>query len=151
MRGRAFRRYAAAVASGVLFSWIAGAESAVAEIRIRNDLGGLISGHMREFALIRDSGRPVVIDGPCYSACTLVLGMIPQERLCVTPRARLGFHAAWAYGPDGRRVASREGTASLWSNYPPPVRRWITRNGGLSSKTIILSGRQLTSMYRLCH
>jgi hypothetical protein len=79
-----------------------------------------------------------------------VLGIIPHERLCVTPRARLGFHAAWAYAPDGSRVASHEGTASLWSNYPQPVRHWISQNGGLSSKTIVLSGRKLASMYRTC-
>jgi hypothetical protein len=149
MRGRRLRRLAAAV-TVLLCSGFIGIEIANAEVRIRNDPGGLIAGHMQEFTTIRDSGQPVVIDGPCYSACTLVLGMIPHERLCVTPRARLGFHAAWAYAPDGSRVASQEGTASLWSIYPMPVRRWISRNGGLSPKTIVLSGRELASMYRAC-
>lgn len=150
MWGWGLRRRAAVVSVLVLCVWVFGTLSVDAEVRIRNDHGGLISGHMREFMLIRASGQPVVIDGACYSACTLVLGMIPHERLCVTPRARLGFHAAWAYAPDGSRVASHSGTASLWSNYPTPVRRWISRNGDLSRKMIVLSGRQLASMYRTC-
>ena len=32
-----------------------------------------------------------MIDGRCLSACTLVRGVIPRERICVTRRARLGF------------------------------------------------------------
>ena len=94
--------------------------------------------------------RLTVIDGRCYSACTLVLGMIPRERLCVTSRARLGFHAAWAYAPDGSRVASPVGNSQLWDLYPPEIRGWIVRRGGLTPKLMVLSGRELTAMYRAC-
>lgn len=149
MHGRGMRRFAVLCVALTSF-WLAMDEAARAEIRIRNDHGGLISDHMRDLARMRDSGEPVVIDGACYSACTLVLGMIPHERLCVTRRARLGFHAAWAYAPDGRVVPSHSGTQSLMEVYPPTIRRWISRQGGLSSKMIFLSGRDLTSMYRAC-
>jgi hypothetical protein len=128
----------------------AAANPASAEIVIRNNPGGLISEHYAEFTRIRDAGERVVIDGRCYSACTLVLGMIPRERLCVTGRARLGFHAAWAYAPDGSKVASPIGNSQLWDNYPPEVRGWIARRGGLTPKLMVLSGRELTSMYRAC-
>ena len=47
------------------------------------------------FAAIRDSGERVVIDGNCFSACTLVTAIIPKERICVTERAVFGFHAGW--------------------------------------------------------
>jgi hypothetical protein len=150
MRGRELRRVAAACAALMLGLLFSGVQQASAEVRIRNDPGGLISNHMNGFAQIRDSGQRVVIDGTCFSACTLVLGMIPHERLCVTRRARLGFHAAWAYAPDGRVVPSQSGTASLMQIYPPQVRSWIARRGGLTSKMIFLSGRELTSMYRAC-
>ena len=39
------------------------------------------------------SGEKVIIDGPCLSACTLVLSTVPSNRICVTKRAVLGFHA----------------------------------------------------------
>ena len=67
---------------------------------------------------IRDSGQRVIIDGPCLSACTLVLGVIPRERICVTRRARLGFHAAWHHGENGRPITSRGGTQLLMAVYP---------------------------------
>lgn len=128
----------------------AAANPASAEIVIRNNPGGLIAEHVAEFSRIRDAGQRVVIDGQCYSACTLVLGMIPRERLCVTNRARLGFHAAWAYAPDGSRVASPVGNSQLWDLYPPEIRGWIVRRGGLTPKLMVLHGRELTAMYRAC-
>ena len=128
----------------------AAANPASADIVIRNDPGGLISNHVAEFSRIRAAGERVVIDGRCYSACTLVLGMIPRERLCVTGRARLGFHAAWAYAPDGSKVASPVGNSQLWDLYPPEVRGWIARRGGLTPKLMVLRGRELTAMYRAC-
>lgn len=150
MRGGEPGRGAAACVALILSLLFAGVTQTNAEIRIRNDPGGRISDHMQGFARVRESGQRVVIDGPCYSACTLVLGLIPHERLCVTPRARLGFHAAWAYAPDGSVVPSHSGTESLMRVYPPQVRSWISQRGGLSRKMIFLTGRELASMYRRC-
>ncbi|HEY7458886.1 MAG TPA: hypothetical protein VH765_09050 [Xanthobacteraceae bacterium] len=121
-----------------------------ADVRIRNDPGGIISQHMQVFARLRDSGERIVIDGHCYSSCTLVLGIVPPDRVCVTPRARLGFHAAWVPGGDGRPLPSPEGTATMWGVYPDVVRKWITNRGGLRRELVILSGRELTSMVRPC-
>jgi hypothetical protein len=128
----------------------AAASPASADIVIRNNPGGLISEHVAEFSRIRNAGERVVIDGRCYSACTLVLGMIPRERLCVTSRARLGFHAAWAYAPNGSKIESPVGNSQLWDLYPPEVRGWIARRGGLTPKLMVLRGRELTAMYRAC-
>ena len=66
------------------------------------------------------------------SACTLVFGIVPLSRVCVTPRASLGFHEAY-YDKAftfGIKVTSAEGTSELMSTYPPPVKDWIRRNGG---------------------
>ena len=38
----------------------------------------------------------------------------------------------------------------LYSMYPSQVRHWIADRGGLTPRTIFLSGRQLESMYRPC-
>jgi hypothetical protein len=100
--------------------------------------------------MIRDSGSRVIIDGTCLSACTLVLGTVPKERICVTSRANLGFHAAWNMTPGGRAVYSEEGTRLLWDVYPNAVRQWIKRRGGLTPRMIYLRGRALASMYATC-
>jgi hypothetical protein len=33
----------------------------------------------------------VIIDGFCASACTIVLGTVPHDRICVTPAPGLDF------------------------------------------------------------
>jgi hypothetical protein len=93
----------------------------------------------------------VIIDGPCFSACTMVLGVIPQERICVTSRAKLGFHAAWNPGEDGRPVTSKAATKLLMDIYPERVRSWIKERGGLTPRMMYLTGRELAAMYPTCN
>jgi hypothetical protein len=123
---------------------------ASATVRITADPGGQIGPYLDKLENLRKSGQNVVIDGNCLSACTMILGVIPREHLCVTPRARLGFHAAWTPNETGRPVTSREGTELLMSHYPQQVREWIGHHGGLSPSLIYLTGHELTSMYPPC-
>src|SRR5690606_4855054 len=116
---------------------------AAATMRISEDRGGQIGHYLQAFAMLRSSGERVIIDGNCLSACTLLLGVIPRNRMCATPRARLGFHAAWMPDPEGRPITSAMGTRALWNAYPASVRRWIARKGGLSRKMIYMQGREL--------
>src|SRR5690348_3547453 len=83
---------------------------ASATVRISEDRGGQIGQYLQKLSLLRSSGQRVVIDGNCLSACTLLLGMIPRNRVCATSRARLGFHAAWMPDADGRPITSAMGT-----------------------------------------
>jgi hypothetical protein len=124
--------------------------SAAATVRIVSDTGGQIGPYLENLAALRASGERVVIDGPCLSACTMVLGVIPRNRICVTRRARLGFHAAWHPGDHGQPVTSRGGTQLLMAVYPQEVRQWIARKGGLSPRMMYLAGRELASMYPTC-
>ncbi len=119
-------------------------------MRIAEDRGGQIGHYLQAFAMLRSSGENVVIDGNCLSACTLVLGLIPRSRICATPRARFGFHAAWMPDADGAPVTSQLGTQALWNIYPTDVRRWINRNGGLSRKMIYLQGKAVHSLVSEC-
>lgn len=124
--------------------------SASATMRIAEDRGGQIGQYLQAFASVRSSGESVVIDGNCLSACTLVLGLVPRERICATERARLGFHAAWMPDRDGRPVTSPLGTQALWSIYPASVRRWINQHGGLSRKMIFMQGHELSGIVPSC-
>jgi len=123
---------------------------ASATMRIAEDRGGQIGHYLQAFAMLRSSGERVMIDGNCLSACTLVLGLIPRSRICATPRARFGFHAAWMPDADGTPVTSKLGTQALWNIYPSDVRRWINRNGGLSRKMIFMQGRAMHGIVAEC-
>jgi hypothetical protein len=142
MRFRVLLFCAAALASCVA--------PASATMRIAEDRGGQIGHYLQTFAMVRSSGERVIIDGNCLSACTLVLGLIPRSRICATHNARLGFHAAWMPGSDGRPITSALGTQALWNIYPGSVRHWINRHGGLSRHMIFLQGRELTSIVPSC-
>jgi len=124
---------------------------ASATVRITSDPGGQIGPYLEKLQSLRSSGQTVIIDGPCLSACTMVLGMIPRDRICVTSRARLGFHAAWRPDQTGRQIVATDGTELLMSMYPQQVRDWINHRGGLSPRLIYLSGGELASMYPRCN
>jgi hypothetical protein len=126
------------------------ASPAAAEVRILKSPGGQVGPFLDLFEEVRQSGERVVIDGPCLSACTLVLSMVPSERICVTRRAILGFHAARSIDRRGRTYAEPEASQLVLEAYPTPVRLWIERRGGLTSRLLLLRGRELASMYRHC-
>jgi hypothetical protein len=125
------------------------AASASATVTIYDDSGGQIGGYLAKYEAIRDSGEPVVIDGACASACTLLLGVVPRNQICVTSRAVLEFHSAWYPTPGGIKV-STAGNRYLWSRYPAAVRTWISRHGGLGPRLIYLRGPELAAMYPRC-
>src|SRR5690349_13812122 len=77
-----------------------------ATVRIASDPGGQIGPYLDKLETLRNSGQNVIIDGRCLSACTMVLGVIPRDHLCVTQRARLGFHAAWKPDAHGHEVTN---------------------------------------------
>src|SRR5712692_9705157 len=123
---------------------------AQAEVRILGSPGGQVGPFLDLFEQVRSSGERVVIDGPCLSACTLVLSMVPNDRICVTRRAVLGFHAARSVDRRGRMYAEPEASEAVLETYPAPVRSWILRRGGLTSRLLLLRGRELAAIYPTC-
>ena len=135
------------------------ATPARAVLHITRDHGGYVEEYKTKYKRIRASGDRVVIDGICNSACTLVFGIVPMNKICVTPRASIGFHQAY-YDKAftfGIKVTSMEGTSDLMSYYPeagegldPPQWRAHHRNeedqerrGSLEDRRS-LSGRVVT-------
>src|SRR5258707_9182688 len=125
--------------------------SASATVIISDDVGGKMQDYTTHFRQVRDSGEPVVISGTCVSACTMVLGLVPSDRICATPNAVLGFHAAWMFDDSGKRVVSASGTQDLMQTYPASVRAWIARRGGLTPKMMYLRGRDLAAIVAPCN
>jgi hypothetical protein len=126
------------------------ASPAHAEVRILESPGGQVGPFLDLFEQVRASGERVVIDGPCLSACTLVLSMVPSSRICVTRRAVLGFHAAKSMDRRGRMYAEPEASALVLQAYPSGVRNWIVHRGGLTSHLLLLRGRELAALYPAC-
>jgi hypothetical protein len=122
-----------------------------AVIRIADDRGGRIGTYVDKYQGLRTSGEAVIIDGLCASACTIVLGAIPHDKICVTSHATLGFHAAWDFGANGRAITNPEATQMLYSMYPSPVKRWIAARGGLTPHMIFLRGKELQALYKPCY
>jgi hypothetical protein len=129
---------------------IASVAVARAELRIVSSPGGEVGSYLRLFQTIRQSGERVIIDGPCLSACTLVLSAVREDRICITRRAVLGFHAARRLDQRGQFYAAPDETRLLVATYPAPIRTWIERNGGLREKPLFMRSRQLATLYRLC-
>jgi hypothetical protein len=150
-------RWAARAGAAVIFSAITVLSAAVcgstasAEVRITGDGGGQVTAYLRRFRAVRDSGERVIIDGPCMSACTLLLAMVPRDRICVTSRAVLGFHAASYYNDASHTlVPTRSGSRLVTKLYPPRIQAWIEQHGGLSPAMMRLEGRELTALYHSC-
>src|SRR5215472_18768178 len=122
-------KFATSLLAAVLF--LAAAGTGHATMRIEDDHGGQIGAYINKFERLRSSGESVVIDGLCASACTLVLSAVPRDKICVTSRASLGFHAAYDFAANGRTVTNPGATMMLYSAYPRRVQRWIDARGGL--------------------
>src|SRR5450432_1763960 len=130
---------------------LAGVGASHAVVRIAEDRGGRIGTYVDKYQGLKTSGEQVIIDGLCASACTIVLGAVPHDKICVTSHANLGFHAAWDFGANGRAVTNPEATQMLYSMYQSEVKRWISQRGGLTPHMIFLRGKQLMSMYKPCY
>jgi hypothetical protein len=124
--------------------------TASATMRIIADPGGAVIDYVERFEAARVSGEPVIIDGACLSACTLAIALLPRGQVCATPKAVLGFHAAWRRTPNGGRVTSPLATQVMYEVYPANVRKWIASHGGLSERLILLKGRELAAMVPAC-
>ena len=50
----------------------------------------------------------------------------------------------------GRLYAEPEASKAVHEAYPEPIRNWIARRGGLTSRMLLLRGRELTAIYPSC-
>ena len=126
---------------------------AFADLRVTRDFGGFVEEYKTKYTKVRDRKERVIIDGICNSACTLVFGIVPMNKICVTPKASIGFHQAY-YDKAftfGIKVTSSEGTSDLMSYYPNSVKDWIRRNGGLTTEMKkIKNGGELWKIVDAC-
>lgn len=128
-------------------------------LRITFDGGGSVTEYIERFSAARLNGSRIIIDGLCVSACTMVTGLIPPERVCVTPFAQLAFHSAALVNPfTGERGHSSEGTRLIWNIYPEKVRAllrarsWNGEDASVNEHAalIYVAGDELRTLIRPC-
>jgi len=122
-------------------------------VRITHDIGGSVANYAQRFNSIRLSGQNVIIDGLCASACTLVTGMVPPDKICVTGRARLAFHRVKMTGTclGDDPVASEQMTGMVYDRYPSQIQSWIDAHGGMMRDNFVyMPSRDLKRIFRSC-
>ena len=120
---------------------LAAASAARAEtIEITGDWGGLLVAYQAKWKSLAEQGASVRIAGPCVSACTVLAGYIPRDRICATPKGSMGFHLA---------IPSFI-TPDLWKDYPADIQNWITKKGGLSYTLMWLQAPEIYKFFRRC-
>lgn len=92
------------------------------------DPGGIIMAYVAKYEALKASGVNIKVDGICISACTVLLGIFPEDRICMTSRSSFGFHEASS--DDGPEPEATKAWARYL--YPKWVQEWIAKTGGLS-------------------
>lgn len=146
--------------SGILFAAVRTHELILANtVTITWDGGGKLSDFVVKYNAMRQEGKRLVIDGPCISACTLALGLIPPSHMCVTPYAKIGIHSAYTRDFLGNTEFSGEGTRLEWHIYPENLRallrtkyHWDGDDSSTSEhpEVIFIEGDELATLVKPC-
>lgn len=103
---------------------------------IRFGIGGEVEKMIDTiYYLRRTPEKIVVIDGPCYSACTMLLGA--PHNVLISERAEFFFHSSYVAKCTEKRVIakqqSRTGNRAMWVLFNEPQRKWIETSGAFKS------------------
>jgi hypothetical protein len=115
-------------------------------VEISSDYGGNINDYLAQRGELLRQFAIVKIEGPCASACTLMLGL-PPGRVCVGAHAKLGFHLASSNSEESAKLAD----AQFMESYPGKVRAWVQKHGGLQHKVIWASTAETRQLVQNCH
>jgi hypothetical protein len=111
-------------------------------IRIAFDEGGPIDFYLYRWASYRGTGVQVIIDGACFSACTMFTSL---PTVCITERAILLFH----------RGTNKRATKVMRSFWPPELRVLVDVYGALprndSDQFISIGFEELKIILPICH
>ncbi len=114
--------------------------AAAETIDVYDNHGGSVAQYNARWAGLAARGVSVRIVGPCQSACTILLGHIPRNRICVMSAARFGFHLA----------KRQDATQMLWAAYQADIRGWINAHGGLRKDFIWMGAPDIFRYFRRC-
>jgi len=116
-------------------------------VRVYKSMGGASNLAMEMTRQTIAAGDRVEIIGECSSACIDFPAMVPKERVCVKPQAKLGFHL-YTLDPY-RQFVTRAHTNWVFSHYHPEIRNWL-KTKKLTTELQYLQGPELRSIFQSC-
>lgn len=120
----------------------------------RPDRGGFLANYLADLERLEALGvRQLRIDTTCASACTVFLRL--GNRVCVTNRARIGFHhiVLWnrsTLGPSRFFAAERDFNNRFLQRLPAKIRSWRAIRGGLPWTMVWLEGKEAARRIGRC-
>ena len=118
------------------------------------DHGGFLASYLTDLKRLEALGvRQLRIDTTCASACTVFLRL--GNRVCVTKRARIGFHhiVYWNQATKGQSrffAAEREFNDRFLQSLPAKIRTWRGIRDGLPWRMVWLKGREAARLIGRC-
>ncbi len=119
-----------------------------------NHPGGFLARYLVDLETLKRLGvRQLQLDTTCASACTVFLRL--GKRVCVTGRARIGFHRIVVQnGPGGepsRRIsAERNFNDRYLRRLPAKIRKWRGIRDGLPWRMAWLEGEEAARLIGRC-
>ena len=120
------------------------------------DPGGFLARYLIDLERLKRLGvRQLQVDATCASACTVFLRL--GDRVCVTDRARIGFHKIVLR--ERTRFGSRRSPFRLTDHklndkflqrLPANIRTWHGIGGGLPSRMAWLEGEEAARLIGRC-
>lgn len=124
---------------------------ATATLIIKQNPGGVVMRFYEAVESYRMRGEKIIVDGACYSACTLVLALARDSLVCATPRASFHFHRPYSGPPGTPGYDDDGGLSELWmTEMPESVAEFIKSRGGLTHSWITLAGKEMQARVPMC-
>lgn len=121
-------------------------------IVITNDGGGIIGQYIEKYNLIRNTGVNVKIDDLCISACTLVLSLVPEDRICASEHALFGFHHAYMLDrATMRKQIEPTTTKMVLAMYPKKIQEKLIEYGWNTLDPDDMIYIKATELVKLCN
>lgn len=113
--------------------------------------GGVVEDFWVEIQSHQMRGEKIVVDGPCYSSCTLTLVLADKGLMCATPRAFFAFHRAYS-GKKGTEAYEDDGgwTDVMMTQLPKSVSSWLSEHGGITHAWKTLAGSDMEARVPMC-
>jgi hypothetical protein len=110
------------------------------------DPGGEIETYEMWWKRIAASGVNVRINGPCVSSCSMVLGLVPASRICITARGKFGIHMASIDDVPNKRMTRK----FVRAYYPQWVQAWLKTKPPLTDDLTWLTPRDIGGRLKRC-
>jgi hypothetical protein len=111
---------------------------------IEDNLGGNVFAFRMMGLKLLAQGTPVILDGDCISACTLIID-IDHANVCITTGAVLEYHKQ--HWKDAKGTMHYEGL----SYETPGLNAYLASRGGLpETDTLMLAFEQAKQFYKPC-